>query len=79
MTTSATLPHPADLNCGEALMHIQSYSEYDDTFEVSVCTAAPTDSTPTTIVAMLMPALIGQYGEPDELVGRTFHIVPNIK
>jgi hypothetical protein len=50
---------------------IKDYDESSDTFTV----ACPQGSfEPFGLPAVLLPALVGEYGEPQELVLRTFEV-----
>lgn len=53
-----------------ATISIDSYDEQFDTFAITV----PFNGYRSLIPAFVMPAVIGEYGEPDELVGRTFEV-----
>lgn len=58
-------------------IEVEQYNENDDTF---VCSTAEQvgqrngDAILFTVPGIVLPALIREYGEPSELVGRTFEV-----
>ncbi len=49
------------------------FVEGDEKIDPTYCRSAP-DFDDFEIPGLILPALIGEYGEPDELVGRVFEI-----
>lgn len=69
---TATLPNRADLTDTQALLQVRDYSEFDDNFGCTVFCRGSVGGQHCFIPAILIPKLVGEYGEPDEFVGRTF-------
>lgn len=68
------LPHPSDLAENQVIMSVLSYDEHFDTFAIHIDDASPCAGQDSLVPAMLMPKLTGEYGEPNEFVGRAFLI-----
>lgn len=49
------------------------FTEEDEASDPEYCKSAP-DFDDFTVPGILLPALIGEYGEPSELVGGTFEV-----
>lgn len=68
------IPHPADLEFNQTIMTVRSYDEQFDTFAVHVQSAAPNEGQESLVPAVLMPKLVGFFGEPHEYTDRQFLI-----
>lgn len=68
------VPHPADLDYNQCILSVLSYDEQFDTFAVHITTAAPDAGQDSLVPAVLMPKLVGYFGEPHEYLDRKYLI-----
>jgi hypothetical protein len=63
----------SELGPDEHFVSIDAYEESNDTFKIEVHDASPAAGlVDFWCPGILLPFLVGEYGEPDELLGRRF-------
>jgi hypothetical protein len=53
---------------------INGYEEQDDAFELKLACGNTGANFVRTLPAILLPALVGEFGEPSEFIGRSFSV-----